>query len=74
MYFLEIYWFRESTTYLELEGVLKLKSVKNGSLKNMNFCRKSTFLKKFRRGYQNFMLYSDSTYQITLKSVIKDIN
>ena len=74
MYFLEIYWFRGSATCLELKGVPKSKSVKNSSFKTCIFCTKSIFLKVFRRGYQNFMLYSDSTYQITLKSVIKDIN
>ena len=45
MYFLEIYWFRGSATCLELKGVPKSKSVKNGSFKTRIFCIKSTLLK-----------------------------
>ena len=74
MYFLKIYWFKGTNHLFGAGGDPRVKSIKNSSFKTCIFCTKSIFLKVFRRGYQNFMLYSDSTYQITLKSVIKDIN
>ena len=40
----------------------------------MHFLQKTIFLEKFRGSSENLMPYSDSTYQITLKSVLKSMN
>ena len=40
MYFLKIYWFRGINHLLSVEGGPKVKSVKNGSFKNIHFLHK----------------------------------